>query len=51
MATKIYQYICDGDVGKFVLFHNEQSQMLKISILDTKKVYITSICMYVCTSI
>lgn len=38
MATKIYQYICDGDVGKFVLFHNEQSQMLKISILDTKKI-------------
>lgn len=39
-ATKVYQYITDGEVGKFSVIHEDTTQPLKIAVLDTKKVTI-----------
>ena len=37
-ATKVYQFMMEGEVGKFVAVHEDSVQPLKISLLDTKKV-------------
>lgn len=38
LATKVYQFIMEGDVGKYLVVHEDSAQPLKISLLDTKKV-------------
>ena len=38
MATKAYQYTQEGETGKFTLIHEDTPVMLKIAMLDSKKV-------------
>ena len=37
-ATKVYQFVMEGELGKFVAIHEDSAQQLKIAMLDTKKV-------------
>ena len=37
-ATKVYQFMMEGEIGKFVVIHEDSAQPLKIALLDTKKV-------------
>lgn len=38
MATKVYSYQGEDENGQFVIVHEEKAQILKIALLDTKKV-------------
>lgn len=38
LATKVFQFVMEGDVGKYLIVHEDSAVPLKISLLDTKKV-------------
>ena len=40
-ATKVYSYQGEDDNGQFVIVHEDKAQVLKIALLDTKKVKCT----------